>query len=603
MARAEVHVWLIDVDDESAAHRALDCLPAAEQLRLLARAQPHRRRALCANAALRILTAAASTGALPLPELAPDSRGQQVLHAGPDGPAPASAGALPLAELAPESRRQRWPSGLAPAHQPWARAQLSGAGGWRLHVSLSHAGAYAAVALSTAGPVGVDIEETEPLPDRERFARGILAAAERFDWAALPENARDSAVIRAFTRKEAVLKALGLGLAGGLREVAAGVRPGRARLHALPESAGPLDAWSLQDLLPLPGLAGAVALRAPAAAVHEHRTTIVALLRTAALPGRPARLTAARVAAEPGTGLAVLRTTSAGTAGRGTGPLAGRATLADATRHVSASSRGDRSMTSTTAASLVHDPAAAATWGDEGPPAAGFQVFCLPHAGGNSVHFRAWNWLNPYARVVPMDLPGHGSRLGEPLVEDWEQLASGLAETVAEQVDGPYALFGHSLGSLLAFDISHRLLARGLPPALLAAAGRNGPSTQPAHRPVHHLPEPQFIGALHKLGGMPDALLGQPELLQMLLPVLRADLRLAERYERPAVPPLPVPVMAFAGADDPMTDDHGMLAWKRETTSTCELVFLEGGHFFLDRPQFASALTERIARLVYPIAV
>jgi surfactin synthase thioesterase subunit len=258
-------------------------------------------------------------------------------------------------------------------------------------------------------------------------------------------------------------------------------------------------------------------------------------------------------------------------------------------------------MTSMSSASLTHGHAEAD--GDPWPPPAELQLFCLPHAGGNSAHFRAWTWLAPYARVVPTDLPGHGGRLGEPLAQDWEQLAGGLAEAIAAQVDGPYALFGHSLGSLLAFDISHRLLARGMPPALLVAAGRNGPGARPAHPPVHQLPEGQFIAALHRLGGMPDALLRQPELLQMFLPVLRADMRLAERYRRPALAPLPVPVMAFAGTEDPMTDDQGVLAWKQETTSTCELVFLPGGHFFLDRPQFAGALTERIARLAYPVAV
>jgi medium-chain acyl-[acyl-carrier-protein] hydrolase len=253
-----------------------------------------------------------------------------------------------------------------------------------------------------------------------------------------------------------------------------------------------------------------------------------------------------------------------------------------------------------TTAPFPYDPAAPE---DDAPPPSGLQLFCLPHAGGNSAVFRGWHWLAPYARVVPMDLPGHGGRLGEPLVEDWGLLVEELADTVAAQVDGPFALLGHSLGSLLAFDVCHRLVDRGTPPALLVAAGRNGPHAAPAHPPIHRLPDPQFVSALHKLGGLPDALLRQPELLQVFLPLLRADLRLAERYERPAVGPLPVPVAAFAGDDDPMTDDLGMLAWKRETSRSCELVFLEGGHFFLDSPEFAGALTERVARLVHPVAV
>lgn len=246
------------------------------------------------------------------------------------------------------------------------------------------------------------------------------------------------------------------------------------------------------------------------------------------------------------------------------------------------------------------DPDAAS---DGTRPGAALRLFCLPHAGGSSAHFRAWKWLDPYARVVPLDLPGHGARLGEPLVEDWDELVDRLAGTIQARLDGPYALFGHSLGSLLAFDLAHRLTAAGTPPALLVAAGRNGPSARPAQRPLHELPDQEFLGMLHALGGLPQALLRQPELLRIFLPTLRADLRLAERYRRPDVPALPVPVMAFAGEDDPMTDDAGVLAWKRETTGTCELVFVRGGHFFLEEPEFAGALTERIARLVHPVVV
>jgi medium-chain acyl-[acyl-carrier-protein] hydrolase len=539
VARAEIHVWLVNVDDDTATRRAARYLPPAERDRLGARAQPHRRRALCAHAALRILAAAASTGALPLPELAADARGKPVLDAW--------------------GRQEGGTRGAAEADT------------YRLQVSLSHAGAYAAVALSTAGPVGVDIEGTPPLPDRERFARGILSAAEYDDWRRVPEEDRDTAVMRAFTRKEALLKALGTGLAGGLRQVATELDAppgGRVRVREVPGGAGRPGEWSVLDLDGVPGLRGAVAVRASAAAVREHRTTIAELLRAA--PPPPGHRAPARPRVPPG-------------------------------HRVPTRTRGDRPMHSTP---LAHDPAASAASGlDDAAPTAGLQIFCLPHAGGNSMHFRAWNWLAPYARVVPVDLPGHGSRLREPLVQDWDRLAGDLTATIAAQVDGPYVLFGHSLGSLLAFDVSHRMLSRGLPPALLVAAGRNGPSAAPAYRPIHELPDARFIGALHKLGGMPEGLLHQTELLQMFLPVLRADLRLAERYARPPAPALPLPIMAFAGGADPMTDDLGMLAWKQETTSTCELVFLDGGHFFLDRPEFAGALTERIARLSYPVTV
>jgi len=196
--------------------------------------------------------------------------------------------------------------------------------------------------------------------------------------------------------------------------------------------------------------------------------------------------------------------------------------------------------------------------------------------------------------------------MGEPHEHDWQVLVAGLTDTVAAEVGpkrgdpegggAPYVLFGHSLGALLAFDISHRMLARGRPPALLAVAGRNGPSVPSSHAPVHRLSDHEFVGAMHALGGLPAELLRQPELMRLFLPIIRADLRLAELYTRPDVPVLSIPVVAFAGRQDPMTDAAGMLTWARETTGVCELVFLEGGHFFLGSREFERQFTERIAR-------
>lgn len=226
------------------------------------------------------------------------------------------------------------------------------------------------------------------------------------------------------------------------------------------------------------------------------------------------------------------------------------------------------------------------------------QVFCLPHAGGNSVHYHAWSrWLPSNAEVIPVDLPGHGTRLREPLIADWKLLVDDLATLVGERVDGPFVLVGHSLGALLAYEVCRTLRDQGREPVLLVAAGRNGPSAGLSHRPIHDLPDAHFLSALRGLGGTPEGALYRPELLQMFLPVLRADLRLAELYARDPGEPLSCPVTVFAGCQDQMTDDVGMLAWKRETSGTFELVFVEGNHFFLEQREFTEALGARIARL------
>jgi 4'-phosphopantetheinyl transferase len=235
MDPGEVSVWIVAVDEESAARRAVNYLPETEQARLKARAQPHRRRSLSAHAALRILAAAAIGRNPPLPDLVMEPGGRPALRSG----------------------RTR-----------------------ALEVSLSRAGAFAAIALCPTAPVGVDIEGTEPLPDRERFAGSILTDVELAEWQRVPGPDRDATLAQVFTRKEAVLKALGLGLAGDLRRVGTRIRPGPVGLHLLPPSAGDRDTWTVLDLDVPEGLRGAVAVRASGARLTENRTTITELLRT-----------------------------------------------------------------------------------------------------------------------------------------------------------------------------------------------------------------------------------------------------------------------------------------------------------------------------------
>jgi medium-chain acyl-[acyl-carrier-protein] hydrolase len=231
--------------------------------------------------------------------------------------------------------------------------------------------------------------------------------------------------------------------------------------------------------------------------------------------------------------------------------------------------------------------------------APGLRLFCLPHAGGSAGAFGTWRrWLPRQVRLTPVELPGHGTRLTEPLIADWQPLLDDLYRVIAGQIDGPFAIFGHSLGALLAFETSRMLLRRaGVSPVLLVAAGRNGPSAPPSYRPIHDLPDSPFLDALRRLGGVPDALLRNAELRQLFLPGVRTDLRLAERYARRPGPPLACPVLAFAGRRDVMTDHAGVLAWTRETTAGCDLVFVDGGHFFLQDDQFTTALGDRLARV------
>lgn len=224
-------------------------------------------------------------------------------------------------------------------------------------------------------------------------------------------------------------------------------------------------------------------------------------------------------------------------------------------------------------------------------------LFCLPHAGGNAARFAAWSsWLPGWARVVPVDLPGHGRRLREPLLTQWQPLVADITAAISERAAGAYAVFGHSLGALVGYEACRVLEDRGRPPSLLATAGHNGPSAGPSHAPIHDLPEEQFLSSIERLGGTPNVI-GYPDLLRVFLPVLRADMRLDEIYWRPPRPPLSCPIATFGGRQDKMTSEAGLLAWEHETIGGFEFSYADGGHFFLEEPEFTRGLAARLARL------
>jgi len=202
--------------------------------------------------------------------------------------------------------------------------------------------------------------------------------------------------------------------------------------------------------------------------------------------------------------------------------------------------------------------------------------------------------------AVPVELPGRGTRHGEPLIDGWPRLIDDATSAVRTRGGGAYALAGHSLGAVLAFEVARALQRAGDPPRLLLVAARNGPSAGLSHRPIHGLGDAQLLDALRRLGGSPEAILREPDLMELFLPVLRADLRLAETYARPPGPALSCPIAAYAGRRDRMTSGEAVLAWHRETTDTFDLTIVDAGHFLLDHPAFVAAAAARLARLTQP---
>lgn len=175
----------------------------------------------------------------------------------------------------------------------------------------------------------------------------------------------------------------------------------------------------------------------------------------------------------------------------------------------------------------------------------------------------------------------------EPLVE---ALAGALP-----LADLPFAFFGHSLGALVAYELARALRRRGGPePLALLLAGRRGPRRPPREEPIHALPDAEFMARLRELNGTPEEVLEHGELMQLLLPLLRADFALHETWELRPEEPLGMGISAFGGLADPEVTREDLEDWRGETRGRFRLRMLPGDHFFLHSER--ALLTEAVAR-------
>jgi surfactin synthase thioesterase subunit len=228
----------------------------------------------------------------------------------------------------------------------------------------------------------------------------------------------------------------------------------------------------------------------------------------------------------------------------------------------------------------VHNP-----WFGRGEPEQGaaHRLFCLPYAGGSATVYRDWQALAPGGiQVCPVELSGHGRRFNEPPLTRLRPLADALAGAFAPYLDRPFAVFGHSMGGLLAFELTRTLRRRGLPlPVHLFVSATAAPGTPRARPPVHHATDAQVVEELRLLGGTPPALLDDENLMELMLPVIRADFSVLETYEYRPEPPLPVPLTVFGGTDDPLVPVRSLDGWRRESAAGARLRVMTGDHFYL----------------------
>jgi len=167
------------------------------------------------------------------------------------------------------------------------------------------------------------------------------------------------------------------------------------------------------------------------------------------------------------------------------------------------------------------------------------------------------------------------------------EVVAALTAAMRRETDLPFAFFGYSLGSLVAFETARALRRAGLPlPKRLFIAASPAPQQDHARNPlVHRLSDFDLIAEMRRFGGTPDAVLANRELLGLMLPIIRADFELLETYRCDDEAPLPIPFSAFGGLDDVEVAPHQLAEWSEQTSAGFSLRFLPGDHFFLKSAQ------------------
>jgi medium-chain acyl-[acyl-carrier-protein] hydrolase len=217
-------------------------------------------------------------------------------------------------------------------------------------------------------------------------------------------------------------------------------------------------------------------------------------------------------------------------------------------------------------------------------PAGAMRLFLFPFAGGNANSFLPWQeLLGPGLELRVAQLPGRGVRLFDPPLADMDELVARLTRAVTGLADRPFAFFGHSLGALVAFEVARQLRRAGRPaPISLWVSGAESPRTRLVRRQLHTLADAELIAALVDYNGTPAEMLQDQELMQLVLPGLRADFALNERYLYRPEPPLDLPIHLLLGDQDPHVEADRAAGWSFESSRPVRRHLFRGDHFFLD---------------------
>jgi medium-chain acyl-[acyl-carrier-protein] hydrolase len=227
------------------------------------------------------------------------------------------------------------------------------------------------------------------------------------------------------------------------------------------------------------------------------------------------------------------------------------------------------------------------SWIRRANPQACCRLFCFPYAGGGASIYHAWSrGLPATIDVCAVQLPGRENRIEEPLFTSLPSLIDALVYELAPYFDKPFAFFGHSMGALISFELARRLRRGRQPePSQLFVSAYSAPQLPRSREVLHNLPSAEFLRSVFRMGGTPPAVLMNKELVNLMLPILRADFTIIETYVYTREEPLACPITAFGGGQDTVVTAHALQGWREQTSDIFKLYMLPGNHFFLQNNQ------------------
>jgi medium-chain acyl-[acyl-carrier-protein] hydrolase len=235
-------------------------------------------------------------------------------------------------------------------------------------------------------------------------------------------------------------------------------------------------------------------------------------------------------------------------------------------------------------------------------PRAKVRLFCFPYSGASASMYYSWVDILPASvEVYPVQLPGHGNRVSEIPYTSLPPLIDAVESALLPYLDKPFAFFGHSMGALVSFELARRLEKKhALLPVYLFVSGHNAPQIPDETEHIHALPEHELLDKLRMLNGTPEEVFQDPELRDLLIPVLRADFTVCETYNFKADQLLDCPICACGGLGDKYIDRYGLQAWSELTTGTFSLRLFPGDHFYLnnERMYLLQAIAQEINSVI-----